>query len=57
MGFCCNGLGWGGWMGMGGGWLGPLLSLALFAGTLVVLGLAAVWLARQFRRTTTRYPG
>jgi len=50
MGFCCNGFGWGGWMG--DGWIGLILNLALFAGVLVLLGLAAAWLARQFRRTT-----
>ena len=52
MGFCCNGFGWGGWMGMGGGWIGLILNVALFAGVLALLGLAAVWFARQFRHTT-----
>jgi uncharacterized membrane protein len=52
MGFCHNLFGWGGWMGMGGGWIGLLLNVALFAGVLVLLGLAATWLARQFRRAT-----
>ena len=52
MGFCCRGFGWGGWMGWGGGWIGLLLNLALFAGVLILLGLAAAWIARQFRRTT-----
>lgn len=52
MGFCYNGLGWGGWMGLGGGWIGLIVNVVLFAGTLVLLGLAAVWLARQFRSTT-----
>lgn len=52
MGFCCDGFGYGGWMGMGGGWIGMILSVALFAGVLALLGLAVVWFARQFRRTT-----
>lgn len=52
MGFCCNGLGWGGWMGMGGGWIGLILNVALFAGVLALLGLAVTWFARQFRRAT-----
>jgi len=52
MGFGCNGFGWGGWMGMGGGWIGLILNVALFAGVLALLGLAAVWFVRQFRRTT-----
>lgn len=39
-------------MGMGGGWIGLILNVALFAGVLVLLGLAVVWLARQFKRTT-----
>jgi uncharacterized membrane protein len=52
MGFCCNGFGWGGWMGMGGGWIGMILNVALFAGVLALLVLAVVWFARQFRRTT-----
>jgi len=39
-------------MGWGGGWIGLLLNVALFAGVLVLLGLAAVWIARQVRRTT-----
>ena len=52
MGFCCNGFGWGGWMGMGGGWIGMILNVALFASALTLLGLAVVWFARQFRRTT-----
>jgi uncharacterized membrane protein len=40
-------------MGMGGGWLGLLVSLGLFLGTLLPLGLAAIWLARQLQRGTT----
>jgi len=52
MGFCCNGFGWGSWMGWGGRWIGPLLGVALFAGVLVLLGLATVWIVRQFRHTT-----
>jgi uncharacterized membrane protein len=52
MGFCCDGFGWGGWIGMGGGWIGMILNVALFAGVLALLTLAAVWFARQFRRTT-----
>jgi uncharacterized membrane protein len=39
-------------MGMGGGWIGLILNVVLFAGVLVLLGLAAVWLARQFRHAT-----
>ena len=52
MGLGCNGIGWGGWMGMGGGWIGPLLNIALFAGVLILVGLAAAWLIRQFRSMT-----
>ena len=52
MGFGCNGLGWGGWMGMGGGWIGLILNGVLLAGILILMGLAAAWLIRQFRRTT-----
>jgi len=40
-------------MGMGGGWIGLILNVVLFAGALILVGLAAVWLARQFRRTTS----
>ena len=39
-------------MGMGSGWIGLILNIALFTGALILLGLAAVWLIRQFRRTT-----
>jgi uncharacterized membrane protein len=43
---------------MGGGWIGLILNLVLFAGILVLLGLAAAWLTRQFRRATpTGTPG
>jgi uncharacterized membrane protein len=52
MGFCHSLLGWGGWMGIGSGWIGLILNVALFAGVLVLLGLAGVWFARQFRRAT-----
>jgi uncharacterized membrane protein len=52
MGFCHNLFGWGGWMGMGGGWIGLILNVALFAGVLALLGLASVWFARQFRHAT-----
>lgn len=51
MGFCHNLFGWGGWMGMGGGWIGMILTVALFAGVLALMGLATVWFARQFRHT------
>jgi len=37
---------------MGGGWIGLILNVALVAGGLTLLGLAGVWLARQFRRAT-----
>ena len=47
MGFCCRGFGWGGWMGWGGGWIGLLLNVALFVGVLILLGLAAAWIARR----------
>jgi len=47
MGFCCRGFAWGGWMGWGGGWIGLLLNVALFVGVLILLGLAAVWIARR----------
>jgi len=49
MGFCCNGFGWGSWMGWGGGWVGLILNLVFFAGVLAVLGFGAAWLARQLR--------
>ena len=52
MGFGCNGFGWGGWMGMGGGWIGLLLNVALFTSVLILVGLAAAWLIRQYRHTT-----
>jgi uncharacterized membrane protein len=39
-------------MGMGGGWIGLILNGVLFAGALILMGLAAAWLIRQFRRTT-----
>jgi uncharacterized membrane protein len=52
MGFCHNLFGWGGWMGMGGGWFGLILNVALFASVLALLGLAGVWFPRQFRRAT-----
>ncbi|MDY7075629.1 MAG: SHOCT domain-containing protein [Chloroflexota bacterium] len=52
MGFGCNGFGWGGWMGMGGGWIGLILNVALFTGALILVGLAVAWLIRQFRRLT-----
>lgn len=51
MGFCTNGLGWGGWGHMGGwggaGWLGLLVGLTLFVGLLALLALGAIWLARR----------
>ena len=37
MGFCCDGFGWGGWMGMGGGWIGMILNVVLFAGMLAIV--------------------
>jgi uncharacterized membrane protein len=52
MGFCHNLFGWGGWMGMGGGWFGLILNVALFASVLALLGLAGVWFTRQLRRAT-----
>ena len=52
MGFCHNLFGWGGWMGMGGGWVGLILNVALFASVLALLGLAGVWFARKFWRAT-----
>jgi uncharacterized membrane protein len=39
-------------MGMGGGWIGLILNVALFTGVVILVGLAAAWLIRQFRRTT-----
>ena len=51
MGFCWNGLGWGGWGTSGGlGIVGLILNLVFFVGVLAVLGLGATWLARQFSR-------
>ena len=55
MGWCCNGLGWGGWLPWGGTWgsagiVGLILNLVFFVGVLVVLGLGAAWLVRQLRR-------
>ena len=56
MGYCLNGLGWGGWGhmgrwghmgGRGGGWIIPLLGLTLFIGAVVLLAVGAVWLARR----------
>jgi uncharacterized membrane protein len=38
-------------MGAGGGWIGMILSVALFAGVLALLALAVVWFAQQSRRT------
>ena len=53
MGFCANNLGWGGWGHMGGwggaGWVGAAFGLVLLAGTLGLLALGAVWLARRGR--------
>ena len=49
MGFGCNGLGWGGWMGLGGGWGGLVMPLAFAVGVLVLLGLGTALLARQLR--------
>jgi uncharacterized membrane protein len=50
MGFCCNGLGWGGWMPWGGTWVGLVLNLVLSVGVLSVLGLGTAWLVRKFSR-------
>jgi putative membrane protein len=41
--FRCDGLGWGGWAGGIVGW-------AIFVGTLILVGIGVVWLARQLRR-------
>ena len=43
MGFCCNGLGWGGWPGL-------LLNVVLFGSALTMFGLGAVWFTRLLRR-------
>ncbi len=37
---------------MGGGWIGMILNVTLFAGLLALLVLAVIWFARQFRRVT-----
>ena len=50
MGFCGHGLGWGSWMGWGGGWIGMILPLVFFVGLLVLFGLGTALLARQLRR-------
>jgi uncharacterized membrane protein len=52
MGFCSGLFGWGGWTGVGGGWIGLILNAVLFAGGLALLVLVGVWLARQFRHAT-----
>ena len=52
MGSCQGLFGWGGWTGMGGGWIGLILNAVPFAGVLALLGLVGVWFARQFRHTT-----
>ena len=46
MGFCCNGFGWGSWMG----WGGLILNLVFFVGMLAVLGLGTGWLVRRLGR-------
>ncbi|MBU0702420.1 MAG: SHOCT domain-containing protein [Chloroflexi bacterium] len=53
MGFCCNGFGWGSWMGWGGGWVGLILNLVFFVSLLAALGLGTAWLVRQFNRRPT----
>lgn len=51
MGYCWSGLGWGAWGGLG--MAGAILSIVLFAGMLALLGLGAVWIARQLGRPAT----
>jgi uncharacterized membrane protein len=36
-------------MGLGGGWGGLIVALALFVSTLVVVGIGAAWFVRHFR--------
>ena len=56
MGFCWNGYGWGSGMVWGSlGILGPILSLALSAGFVVLLGLGTVWLVRQLTHRPAAY--
>jgi uncharacterized membrane protein len=58
MGICHGLFGWGGWTGLGGSWLGLILNTVLFASVLTLLGLAGVWLIRQFRHAApTGTPG
>lgn len=55
MGWCWNGLSWGGWGSMGG--IGMILNLVFFVGVLAVLGLGTVWLGRQIRRPAASRAG
>ena len=48
MGYCWNGLSWGGWGGLG--ITGLILNLVFFAGVLAMVGLGVTWLVRQFIR-------
>lgn len=51
MGFCSNGIGWGGPATWGGaGIVGTILGLVLMVGLLAVVGLGIAWLLSQFRR-------
>lgn len=54
MGWPCNGFGWRGLGNRSGmGSIAPILTLAFFAGVLIVLGLTSVWLIRQLRYGAT----
>lgn len=48
IGWCCRGLSWGMWGGLG--LVGLILNLVLFVGVLVVLGGGALWLVRRLGR-------
>jgi uncharacterized membrane protein len=48
MGWCCNGLGWGSWAGMGT--IGMIVNAVFLIGGLALLGLVIAWLVRQVNR-------
>ena len=50
MGSCWNGLGWGGWAGMGT--IGFILSTMFWVAALALLAAAAIWLVRRLGRQT-----
>jgi uncharacterized membrane protein len=48
MGYCWNGMGWGGWTGMGA--IGFILGAVLWAAVLALLAVMAIWLVRRLNR-------